>query len=576
MSLLGDSAGYVVPSYRVDDDDPWFHFLHGNVPGHQIDFMYRAEVPQGRLTRQHFSHLSRLMKYIEPHTNAPYAFAIGNLSRDDTQHEPGRGGLALIFGLRIRGVTDHAGRQDPPFSHGIAAIDRELDAGALLAAACSFHRHVLGATESAEWYRAYVRCANEAPAEMPGVLAGYVSAFRDLPRPAESSMTTRWLLGGATLPRRIVLVHADDAPFEALARAACRIAAMLYQSDLRWTSITNGREADVPNGVSIRLVTESAVTPADEALGVRWIDDIPEDEAEIARALFNAAPAVQEKPAARGWRERYSALGDAPAMEGEALRASWEGAASPPRPLSERPRPLPPSDLADWQHRRSSSPGGRPDRASVDDQAVTMGAPLQRVDPSPPAAPALSDAIDVLVDDDPSERRASFDLGPALPPSADDLPTRHAGFQRETVQLSPSDVQRSLADVLPFRPVPEPPATTDSRVTPEPMPEFRSWPLRGWRWVILLAVICALVIGFLYLLSAAPSAPAAPAVSAAAPQASVSPPPPPPPLPLPSAPTVGPPPTSSTAAKRAPPKVQRPKAGKPSSVFNPSSPQLLE
>src|SRR5688572_9540024 len=95
-------SGYAVPTYRATEDTPWYHFLHGNVPGHQIDFMYRPEVPQGALSRQHFSHLARLMKYIEPQTNAAYAFAIGNLSRDDTQYEPGHGGLALLFGLRIR------------------------------------------------------------------------------------------------------------------------------------------------------------------------------------------------------------------------------------------------------------------------------------------------------------------------------------------------------------------------------------------------------------------------------------------------------------------------------------------
>ena len=79
--------GYIVPSYKAAEGAAWYHFLHGNVPGHQIDFMYRPEVPQGSLTRQHFSHLARLMKYIEPQTNSDYAFAIANLSRDDTQYE---------------------------------------------------------------------------------------------------------------------------------------------------------------------------------------------------------------------------------------------------------------------------------------------------------------------------------------------------------------------------------------------------------------------------------------------------------------------------------------------------------
>src|SRR4051794_3755164 len=103
MITTGELHEHVVPCYRAAEDAPWFHFLHGNVPGHQIDFMYRPEVPQGALSRQHYSHLARLMSYIEPHGGAEYAFAIGNLSRDDTQHEPGHGGVALIFGLRIRG-----------------------------------------------------------------------------------------------------------------------------------------------------------------------------------------------------------------------------------------------------------------------------------------------------------------------------------------------------------------------------------------------------------------------------------------------------------------------------------------
>src|SRR6185503_19409193 len=98
MSAVAQEGGYVVPAYRAREDTSWFHFLHGNVPGHQIDFMYRPEIPHGQLSRQHFSHLSRLMNYIEPQTNGLFAFAIGNLSRDDVQHEPGHGGIALIFG----------------------------------------------------------------------------------------------------------------------------------------------------------------------------------------------------------------------------------------------------------------------------------------------------------------------------------------------------------------------------------------------------------------------------------------------------------------------------------------------
>ena len=40
------------------------------------------------------AHLARFIKYIEPRQGAACAFAIANLSRDDTQHVPGHGGVA--------------------------------------------------------------------------------------------------------------------------------------------------------------------------------------------------------------------------------------------------------------------------------------------------------------------------------------------------------------------------------------------------------------------------------------------------------------------------------------------------
>src|SRR6185503_15119045 len=183
------AAGYVVPTHKAPPGTAWYHFLHGNVPGHQIDFMYRPDVPQGPLTQQHFSHLSRLVRYIEPRSRSTYAFAIGNLSRDDTQYEPGRGGVALIFGLRIHGAKDHAGRQDPPFCHAVAAIDRHLDAAGLLAAARVFYQKLLPEEDSeasgSGWYHTYVKSGQNADAVVP-LLRAYVADFEALPAPAPS------------------------------------------------------------------------------------------------------------------------------------------------------------------------------------------------------------------------------------------------------------------------------------------------------------------------------------------------------------------------------------------------------
>src|SRR5512147_890083 len=100
LDASADAPGYVVPRYRADGA-AFYHLLHGTVPGHQIDFMYCPEVPQGALRQTHVGHLARLIKYIEPRDGAPYAFALGNLSRDDVQHSPGHGGVVLLFALRV-------------------------------------------------------------------------------------------------------------------------------------------------------------------------------------------------------------------------------------------------------------------------------------------------------------------------------------------------------------------------------------------------------------------------------------------------------------------------------------------
>jgi hypothetical protein len=291
--------GYVVPIYRAPADACWYHFLHGNVPGHQIDFIYRAEVPQGALTQQHFSHLARIIKYIEPRAGAPFAFAIGNLSRDDTQHEPGHGGVTLILGHRMKGATDHAGRRDPPFAHGIAAVDRDIDSERLFRAAMAFCRHVLvepSAEEPRSLSPMYARFTAARHSERVAVVEGYLAGFDDLPNIERSRLTKKWLSRGGPPVKRILIGHAEDAPFEALARCAARIAAMLYRSDVRWTSITTGRDTEISNGVSIRLVPRREAAASDADTLALQLEQVPEEEAAIAAQLFGAVAIDRPHP----------------------------------------------------------------------------------------------------------------------------------------------------------------------------------------------------------------------------------------------------------------------------------------
>lgn len=310
---------YVVPTYEAPEGCCWYHFLHGNVPGHEIDFIYRPDVPQGALTRQHFSHLSRLVRYIEPRSRSACAFAIGNLSRDDTHYEPGHGAVALIFGLRIRGAKDHAGRQDPPFCHAVAAVDRHLDQASLLEATVAIHRRLLpdeeSTAEGSGWYHTYVR-HTQSPQALRTLLRDYVAEFDELRAPRVSGLGLRWTMGDRSPPKRVVIVHGEGETFEVVAACAARIAGVLVESDIQWSVISSGREADLPSGVSVRFVPEQEAGAGEAGVRVVRCEAVPEDPEEIAEQLFGAQ-AVQISLLATprvGWREleEKPASGDGP------------------------------------------------------------------------------------------------------------------------------------------------------------------------------------------------------------------------------------------------------------------------
>lgn|GEM_PF-4871726 len=300
-----------VPTYEVEEGDAWFHFLHGNVPGHQIDYIVRPEIPQRELTRQHFSHLSRIVKYIEPRRGSDYAFAIANLSRDDTQYEPGHGGIALIFGLRIKGARDHAGRQDPPFCHAIAAVDRHLDAEMLRKTAMEFYQKLLSDKDShaegSGWYHSYVQHAQHANALKP-LLKSYLADFKLLPVPGTSQLSLRFTVEGSLPPRRVVIVVPEETQFDALAHCMANIANVLEESDIKWTAISNGREADVVGGLTVRFVArpDAAAEPSDVV--VMELEQVPENARDIARQLFNAREVrISIQPQARAHRRPLEA-----------------------------------------------------------------------------------------------------------------------------------------------------------------------------------------------------------------------------------------------------------------------------
>lgn len=286
------NSGYDVPTYDAPPDTCWYHFLHGNVPGHQIDFIFRPAVPQGDLTRQHFSHFGRIVTYIEPRHESAYAFAIGNLSRDDTQYEPGHGGMAFMFALRIKGAVDHAGRQDPPFCHSIVCVDRQVDENGFYEAALRFHEHLVANPESptggSRWYPTYVSTAQQSRESALPLIQEYLQGFDKLPELAPSAFGLRWSVEGGQAPKRVVIVHPNDAPFEVLARLAARIGSVLFESDIRWTAISTGREQDLIGGTTVRFVPERDALQEPADVVHMHIDQVPDEPREMAAKLFGA------------------------------------------------------------------------------------------------------------------------------------------------------------------------------------------------------------------------------------------------------------------------------------------------
>lgn len=391
------SAGYEVPTYKVKPGSAYFHFLHGNVPGHQIDYIYRPDVPQDPLTRQHFSHLARLLKYIEPRHGSAYAFAICNLSRDDTQYEPGHGGVAFVFGLRIKGAKDHAGRQDPPFCHAAALIDRNMDGPAVYEAAVDFYNRLLPDAESqaegSDWYHNYVQHAQNPDALLP-LLKMYLEGFEDLPQPGPSNLTFRWTVENSNPPKRVVIVYPDRVDFPTLAYCMARIANVLVESDVKWTAISNGRESDIQGGLTVRFVPrrEAVVEPPDVVL--MYLEQVPEDPAQLAAQLFDAHEVrISQLPDfRRDIANPMLARSNARGPSDEARRRPWE------QPLPDAPMPV--------QTPHSQPPPALP---SVPPVPIAPTAPLQEAEDPTTRTAGLAGLVQVV-------ERKEPELGVVLPP----------------------------------------------------------------------------------------------------------------------------------------------------------------
>ena len=79
----------------------WLHYLHGNVPGHQLDWIARPQGQPGGVTPQHVQHLLDLIQVHDVPSAGDVTLTFANLSLKDTTHRPGYGGLGIVAHFRM-------------------------------------------------------------------------------------------------------------------------------------------------------------------------------------------------------------------------------------------------------------------------------------------------------------------------------------------------------------------------------------------------------------------------------------------------------------------------------------------
>lgn len=340
-TVLGLAADAVPGRFRTLQYQPlpgerWYHILFGHVPRYQMEFILRPELPYRKFRPQHFAHLGPQIKFLSPSPMQNAAFAIGNLSSNDTQHIPGRGGLSLLVTTRVAELRDHAQRESPVFAHGLVAVD-ELMVEATLAQTLSvFLQHVL--QEGQGFYRGYYTSGQ---ADNLDRVQGYIRSLRDLPVLDDDNQPAAVFvqyIRDEPPPYNQILVDCRQIDVSRIVALMARLAVLLYRSNLKWSTVTTGSEPFEPRlhqgadfGVGVRLLCEGV---SDEAIErhlrdaqpqsravLLGQDDLPSDDDELAARLFGAS-VLRPVPSARP----APADGDGPASAWQPISIAGGGA----------------------------------------------------------------------------------------------------------------------------------------------------------------------------------------------------------------------------------------------------------
>jgi hypothetical protein len=252
---------------------------------------------------------------------------------------------------------------------------------------------------------------------------------------------------------------------------------MLYQSDIRWTSITTGREPDISNGLSIRFVPRREAASSEPDTLALQIEQVPEDEPGIAARLFGAVGTdqLQSTIPPGGWR---SILRTSTAGATEAQAEPWAG-------------PAKVGSAVAVDEGGSPVNGGAPNRLNeaIPDDVTLVRLPLMRAPQEPGSTAERSEAV--------QERASSEDIvvtwdEPALANATQAASSEGQGQRSATKDAegigSRSAISDSRSDVFPSNAL----QSNLGRATQEELPAGLR-PRRGWVWAVVLGSAAGLI-----------------------------------------------------------------------------------
>ena len=280
--------------YQPTGGEHFYHVLFGHVPRYQMDFILRPELPSRSFRPQHFAHLGPLIKFLAPSLGMHYAVAIGNLSSNDTQHVPGRGGLAVSVSTRVADLRDHAQRESPVFAHSLVVIDEPLGTHQFAAAVETFAERVL--TDGVSFYHGYYASGQ---ADNFDRVFHYVRSLRELPAPTGDSDPVCHVVEDRP-PYNQILIDCRSVDMRTVLHLAARLAVILYRTNLKWTTITTGSEEFEPRihqgedySIAIRLLCggsdvdqQSRTVPTGSRALCCEYDELATSDEELGASLF--------------------------------------------------------------------------------------------------------------------------------------------------------------------------------------------------------------------------------------------------------------------------------------------------